>query len=54
MVVGAGTLQRGDGPGWRFSDGILVFGGWLDDDEVDATDAVHLGNDYTNRGGFKD
>ena len=50
MVVGEGALMRGDGPGWRFSGGILVFGGSLNQGEKDASSAVHLDNDFTNQG----
>ena len=50
MVVGEGALMRGDGPGWRFSGGILVFGGSLNQGEVDSSRAVHLDNDFTNQG----
>ena len=48
---GEGPLGRGDGAGWRFSGGILVFGGSHTDD-VDANSAVHLDNDYANQGGL--
>ena len=49
-MVGEGALMRGDGPGWRFSGGILVFGGSLGLGEKDASRAVHLDNDFTNQG----
>ena len=47
---GLGTVQRGASPGWQFSDGFLFFGGWDPDNEVDKTDVIHLGNDFSNKG----
>ena len=52
VVVGEEPLKRGDGPGWRFSGGILVFGG-SHADGVSANSAVLLDNDYTNQGELK-
>ena len=52
MVVGEKPLKRGDGPGWRFSGGILVFGG-THADGVSANSAVLLDNDYANKGELK-
>ena len=51
VEVGDEPLGRSSGPGWRFSEGILVFGGSHTDD-VDANSAVHLDNDYANQGGL--
>ena len=50
------VLGRGDVAGWRFSEGILVFGG-VHDDDVDAKSALHLDNTgsdgmFTNAGGL--
>ena len=53
MVVGAETLYRGDAPGWRFSGGILVFGGWDITEEKDKYGVIHIGNDYTRQGEIK-
>ena len=50
LVVGEDTLRRGDSPGWRFSGGILVFGGTLDTGN-DAAGAFHIDNDFTLQGG---
>ena len=51
-MVGAEPLKRSNGPGWKFSGGILVFGGTHADD-VDANSALLLDNDFTNQGEFK-
>ena len=49
---GLGTVQRGASPVWQFNDGFLFFGGWDPVNEVDKTDVIHLGNDFTNKGEF--
>ena len=51
-VVGEEPLKRGEGSGWRFSGGILVFGG-THTDGVSSNSAVLLDNDYNNQGEFK-
>ena len=50
VVVGAETLDRGDAPGWRFNDGILVFGGW--NEKTVKKNVVHIGNDFSKQGQF--
>ena len=48
-VVGPG-LARGDAPGWRTGDGILVFGGWSEEDQRDLAEVRLLDNDFYSSG----
>ena len=50
--MGSG-LARGDAPGWRTADGILVFGGWSQKDETDLAEVRLLNNDFSSSGKFK-
>ena len=47
------TLSRGDAPGWRTNDGIMVFGGWGDNGD-DSTDVRLINNEFVNAGKLVD
>ena len=53
LVVGD-ELARGGAPGWRFSDGLLFFGGWKNEEEVDADNVAHFDNNYVWQGQFRE
>ena len=50
LVVGTETVDRGDAPGWRFSGGILVFGGWDSSREKDKRNTILIDNDFIHQG----
>ena len=52
MVVADEPLKRSECNGWRFSGGILFFGG-RHDDGATSNNAVLLDNDFTNQGELK-
>ena len=52
MVVADEPLKRSECNGWRFSGGILVFGGRYDTGAT-SDNAVLLDNDFTNQGELK-
>ena len=53
LVVGTETVDRGDAPGWRFSGGILVFGGWDSSREEDKRSVILIDNDFIHQGEAK-
>ena len=52
MVVADEPLKRSECNGWRFSGGILFFGG-RHDDGATSNNAVLLDNEFTNQGELK-
>ena len=39
LVVGS-QLPRGSAPGWQYSEGFMFFGGWKNEEEVDADNVL--------------
>ena len=49
-----GVLARGDAPGWRTGEDILVWGGWDWQGGNHKPDAVLINKDFVNTGEDKD